>query len=103
MIKKWRKHTMGNKDGIMEAVLSKGTNQVVDFEGGYFSFAYGNEIALVLKGQGEYFILNCDSRLFEEVKKNVEKGMSKKDLKRFWLKKSEEYEISDWSADFSEL
>jgi predicted transglutaminase-like protease len=94
---------MGNNDGIIQAISSQGTNQVVDFDGGYFSFACGNEIALVLKGKSGYFILNCDSRLFEEVKKNVENGMSKDELKEFWLKKSKEYEISVWSADFNDL
>jgi len=94
---------MGNNDGIIRAISSQGTNQLVNFDGGYFSFAFGNEIALVLKGQSGYFILNCNSRLFEEVKKNVESGMSKDELKEFWLKKSKEYEKSEWSADFNDL
>jgi len=29
--------------------------------------------------------------------------MSKDKLKKFWLKKSKEYEISEWSADFNDL
>ena len=94
---------MGNNDGLIQAISSQGTNQVVNFEGGYFSFAFGNEIALVLEGKSGYFILNCDSKLFEEVKKNVSNGMSKNELKEFWLKKSKEYEISEWSADFNDL
>jgi len=94
---------MGNNDGIMESIASQGTNHVVKFDGGFFSFAFGNEIALVLDGQSGYFILNCDSRLFEEVKKNVESGMPKDELKEFWLKKSKEYEISEWSTNFDNL
>ena len=94
---------MGNNDGIIQAISSQGTNQVINFNGGYFSFAFENEIALVLEGQIGYFILNCDSKLFEEVKKNVESGMSKDELKEFWLKKSKEYEKSEWSSDFNDL
>lgn len=94
---------MGNNEGIMAAMSAQGTNQVVNFDGGYFSFALGDEIALVLEGRGKYFILNCDSRLFDEVKKNLDKGMSKEEIKTFWLQRSKEYEISEWSADFKDL
>lgn len=38
-----------------------------------------------------------------QLKKNVESGMSKDELKEFWLKKSKEYEMSRWSADFNDL
>jgi hypothetical protein len=94
---------MGNKDGLIDAIISRGTNKIINFVGGYFSFAYGNEIALILNDLDEFFILNCDSRLFEEVKKNVENGLHKKELINFWIKKSEEYEISRWSASFDLL
>ncbi len=39
---------MGNEDGIMSAMANVGTNKVIEFDGGYFSFAMGNEIAFVL-------------------------------------------------------
>jgi hypothetical protein len=100
---------MGNNDGIMEvlSVLSnngrtiKRTNKVINFDGGYFSFAFKNEIALVL--DKEYFILNCNSKLFDEVKEKVNSGMSKTDLISFWFEKSKEYKISIWSANFNKL
>jgi len=70
---------MGNKDGIAVALSSQGQNRVEKFEGGWFSFAFGNEIALCLDGQ--YFILNCDKVLWEEVKNEIIKtNMNKKKL-----------------------
>lgn len=92
---------MGNEDGFMSAATNMGTNTVVKFEGGYFSFAFGNEIAFCI--DGNYYILNCTSKLFDEVKEQVEKGLSKTELKKFWFKKSKDYEVSDWSAEFSDL
>ena len=48
------------------------TVEVVEFDDGYFSFAFGNEIALILKEhKGEFWILNCDSKLFDVVKEKV--------------------------------
>jgi len=42
---------MGNNDGIETAMLSVGKNLKEKFNGGMFSFAFGNEIALVLRGK----------------------------------------------------
>ena len=95
---------MGNRDGLTESMSSIGTNKLVKFKGGYFSFAHGDEIALVLdKNKDEYFILNCDEELFEEVKKKVDSKATIEELKKFWIKKSKDYEVSDWSADFKLL
>jgi hypothetical protein len=96
---------MGNEDGFLSAVANQGTNQVIKFNGGYFSFAMGNEIALILEDRrGKYFILNCSSELFEEVKKEIKKtNGDKNSLIAFWIKKSKKYQISDWSTNFKEL
>lgn len=94
---------MGNSDGLTSAILSQGTNGVINFEGGYFSFAFGNEIALVLKEKPGYYILNCGSELFEKVKEKVESEMTEKELITWWKEQSKNYEQSDWSADFDDL
>lgn len=90
---------MGNADGMLQGFATQGTNEVIDFDGGYFSFAHGNEIALCLNRN--FYILNCDSLLFDEVKKKVNSGASYDGLIAFWIEKSASYEISDWSNDFS--
>ena len=90
---------MGNEDGFISAVKNYGQNEVIEFDGGFFSFAMGNEIALVINDK--YFILNCDSKLFEECKKI--KKQKKKQIITFWKEKSKDYEISQWSVDFKEL
>lgn len=92
---------MGNEDGLSSAFKSEGTNSIIEFEGGFFSFAFGNEIAF--KIDGKHYILNCDSKLFDEVKEKVNAGLSKKELISFWKDKSKEYEISNWSNDFEDL
>ena len=74
---------MGNKNGINDAIDQMGQNKIVNFKGGYFSFAFGNEIALVLDG---YYILNCDSELWREVCQNINKESSIEDAKALWLK-----------------
>ena len=94
---------MGNDDDFVSAMKNAGTNKVIKFDGGYFSFAFGNEIALVLDDISGYFILNCGYNLFDEVTKKVESGMTKKDIINFWKDKSEEYKISDYSGDFRNL
>lgn len=97
---------MGNRDGIFSAVMHYGLNETIKFDGGYFSFAYGNEIALVLHKYNKanpYWILNCDEKLWNEVKQKVSETTNTKELIQFWLAKSKEYEVSDWSNDFAEL
>ena len=94
---------MGNSDGLASAFVNKGTNKVIYFEGGCFSFAFNNEIALILEDREGYFILNCDSKLFDAVKTEVESGATKKDLIKYWAEKEKDYQSSDWSASFSEL
>jgi hypothetical protein len=94
---------MGNLDSIGSSFAVIGTNKVVDFEGGYFSFAFGDEIAMVLEDQDGYFILNTNSELFDEVKAKVADGLPKKELIEYWKAKSSDYEISDWSSSFDEL
>jgi len=94
---------MGNKNGIFDSIINQGMNKKINFEGGYFSFAFGNEIALVLNGYDEYFILNCDYRLFDEVEKYIKGVVSKDDIIQFWINKSKIYDISVWSNDFEDL
>jgi len=92
---------MSNSDGMTSAMASQGTNKVVEFEGGHFSFAFGNEIAMVM--DGEFFILNCTYELWTEVKEKVGSCKSKLELIDFWLEKSKDYECSDWSGDFDTI
>ena len=97
---------MGNKDGIPEAIADFGKNKVIYFNEGKdaFSFALGNEIALMLeKISRKCFILNCDAKLFEECKEQIKMGLTTEEIIKFWINKSKEYEISDWSADFDLL
>ncbi|MCK9370439.1 hypothetical protein M0R04_11065 [Candidatus Dojkabacteria bacterium] len=94
---------MGNKDGFGSALSAQGTNKVINFKGGYFSFAFGNEIAFVLDGKEHYWILNCSNLLFNEVKELVKSNATKQELIKFWKDKSKEYEISMWSSNFDSL
>ncbi len=92
---------MGNADGFKEAMDSTGQNSTINFKGGYFSFAFGNEIALAL--DGDYFILNCDKQLWLEVAKQVKTLKTKAKLKSWWKKQSSNHEINDWSTGFEDL
>ena len=92
---------MGNTDGFVSATASRGQNKVVDFDGGWFSFAFGDEIAFCV--DGKYYILNCTNSLFKEVKQKVEGTKDRKKLERWWKEKSKHYKINVWSNDFSEL
>ena len=92
---------MGNENGLIESMASQGTNKVADFDGGYFSFAFGDEIALVLDGQ--FYILNCDQKLWDEVNSFLDKHTEVSDIKNFWNEKAKDYEQSDWSSDFEHL
>ena len=94
---------MGNEDGIMSAMANVGTNKVIEFDGGYFSFAMGNEIAFVLDDISGYFILNCDYKLFDKVKALVSAGKTKEELAKFWIEQSKTHTVSDWSAIFTRL
>lgn len=91
---------MGNDDGILE-VIAAGNSDKLIMKDAYFSFALGNEIALVSKLG--YHILNCDKKLFDEIKTNFSKNSTLKEAKKFWYKKSKKFEISDWSNNFEDL
>ena len=71
---------MGNEDGIIEAMTNRGKNEIIKFNGGHFSFAMNNEIALRLENseRDDFFILNCDSNLWEIVKTKVKETNDKK-------------------------
>ena len=92
---------MGNENGIGDAITTRGQNEIIKFDGGYFSFAFGNEIALVI--DDSYYILNCGFELFDLVKEQIESKASKKKLISFWKKQSKNYEKSEWSEDFNNL
>ena len=92
---------MGNSDGFTMAYATKGQNIVSRFDGGYFSFAFGDEIALVIDDC--YYILNEGATLFEEIEEKIAGGASKEDLIDFWLEMAKRSEINDWSDSFSEL
>ena len=95
---------MGNEVGFIESIAYYGQNERIEFDGGCFSFALGDEIALILEDNPEdCFILNCTEELWKEVKEKVKSKANKADLIKFWIKKSKEYEISDWSRDFKFL
>ncbi len=98
---------MGNQNGLLESMMniSMGIgSSKKHFDGGYFSMAHGDEIALVLEEKQGFFILNFDDDLWEKTQAKVDElnGNSKK-LISWWKKMSKEYEISVWSSDFSEL
>lgn len=93
---------MGDTDGINESIDASGTNKLINFKNGYFSFAFGNEIALCTNGG--YYILNCDISLWIEVKKFInDKKPTYKEILKFWLDKSTKYNISSWSESFEDL
>lgn len=95
---------MGDNDNLSSALQNAGKNKVINFKGGYFSFAFGNEIALVLKDISGYFILNCDQKLYHEVLvfiKNQNKTL--KEIVDFWITKSKSYRINFYSEDFNKL
>lgn len=92
---------MGNNDGILEAMAARGQNKKIQIDGGFFSFAFGSEIALVIRNN--YYILNCDQTLWDEVNLFCEKEKNLDKIKAFWLEKQKDYEVSDWSGDFDDL
>ena len=92
---------MGNNDGITSAIASSGTNNTVGFKGGYFSFAFGNEIAFCV--DGDYYILNCNNKLWGKVHKKVNATKKREALAKWWREQSNNYEISGWSADFNSI
>ena len=93
---------MGNDDNIGNALACAGTNKMQRFNDGYFSFAFGDEIALVLNRN--YYILNCDEKLWSEVKSKVKEfNLNKKKLIEWWYLIKNKYEISDYSGDFKDL
>lgn len=94
---------MGNENGLMDAMAQQGMNKCVDFDGGYFSFAFGSEIALVLKDIGGYFTLNCGEELLTKVKAEIAKGKTTQELVTWWINQSEDYEVNDYSDDFEDL
>jgi len=93
---------MGNQDELIEAMFSTCQNQVDEFEGGFFSFAKGDEIALVL--DGHCYILNCTEALWKTTKAKVKEfNKDQKKLLKWWYSIKDDYEISDWSEDFSAI
>lgn len=93
---------MGNEDGFMSAMVNQGTNTVQNInKKAYFSFAFGNEIALVL--DGSYYILNCDSDLWDKVIAKLKETKSLTKIKKWWYKQSKTNNISEWSGYFKEL
>lgn len=94
---------MGNSNGVVSAMLEEGRNTCVNFNGGYFSFAFGDEIALVI--DRAYYTLNCDVCLFKEVQKKIKEEATKKEAIAFWIEKwkSGEFEVNDYSNDFDDL
>mgnify|MGYP001582863031 CR=1 FL=1 len=91
---------MGNNDGIMEALINLSKNEVISFNGGYFSYALG-EIALVI--DEKYFILNCDEKLWKKVNNQISALTDKATSIKFLKEQSKLYEISVWSKNFVEL
>lgn len=92
---------MANSDGLASAMANRGNNKIQKFDGGYFSFAFGNEIALCL--EGDYYILNCGEELWDEVLARIDENTSVKEAVNFWLYMSKEYDCSVWSNSFSDL
>lgn len=93
---------MGNNDDICSAMASSGTNKTISFNKGYFSFAFGDEIALCTNRS--YYTLNCTSDLFDEVAKKVEefdKDFNK--LASWWISIENDYEVNDYSESFDDL
>jgi len=94
---------MGNNNGLLDSLSYLGTNKVIKIPNSklYFSFAFGDEIAL---SNGKvYYILNCDSRLWDEVKNFTETNPTEKEIITFWKEKSKAYKKSIWSKDFSTI
>lgn len=94
---------MWNNDGLTSSILSQGKNKTVDFDWWYFSFAFGDEIALVIEWLYDYYILNCWSELWDNVCKMVKEWKTKEQLINRWIKQSQEYSISSWSWEFDDL
>jgi hypothetical protein len=92
---------MGDNNGMGSALAFSGTNEVLSFDGGYFSFAFGDEIALAINGS--FYILNCDRKLFDELQEKVDLNTSKEDAIKLWKEKAKEYEANAWSEPFSDL
>jgi len=93
---------MGNSDGILSSAVNQGLNEKIRINPKWhFSFAYGDEIALV--GGGGYYILNCDIGLWKRVRAKLKQAKKIKDIKKWWKLQSEKHIISDWSDDFNDL
>lgn len=94
---------MGNSDGLLNSMMVMGDNEIIKInKNDYFSFAHGDEIALVIKGE-QFYILNCSNGLWEKVKKKVKLTKSIKIIKNWWFKQSRKYIISNWSCDFNDI
>ena len=95
---------MGDNDGLLSALINHGTNEVLTINGfnGYFSFAMGNEIALVYNDS--YYILNCTQKLWNEVQERFKnQKYATKEIFKWWKEQSKKYEISFWSDSFNDL
>jgi len=93
---------MGNADGILSSMMLQGTNKVINInKTTYFSFAFGNEIALCWKSK--CYILNYTKELWGKTNKKLKETKKLEDIKKWWIKMSSKYEKSDWSDDFKDL
>jgi hypothetical protein len=93
---------MGNSDGFASAFLYRGQNTKIQIDNNHFwSFAFGDEIAL--SDNEDFWILNCTQELWEQVKSFMANPRSWEECVAFWKEKQKDYEISDWSDDFSDL
>lgn len=95
---------IGNEDDLGRCIINRGTNKILNQKKGdfYFSFAFGNEIVLCFNDK--FYILNCTESLWNEVIKLMgNKDIKITEAKRFWLLKSKQFEISNWSNNFNDL
>ena len=87
---------------IVRMIIMKTDNTVVDIDSeNFFSFAFGTEIALVYNRN--FYILDCDEKLWLEVLAKVKQTRNLNKLKDWWYSQSKSYEMSSWSNDFNEL
>lgn len=93
---------MGNKNGIADAIMSRGKNNTIRIsKNWYFSFAFGNEIALV--GNGDFYILNCGKELWDKVAAKISETKNVDVIIKWWCEQAKHYETSYWSGSFTDL
>lgn len=93
---------MGNSDDFIKAIVSRDCNKLIPInKKAYFSFAFSDEIALVINGR--YYILNCTNELWKKVDKKIISTKNLSVIKKWWFKQSKNYIISSWSSDFNDI